>query len=112
MSDGSNPYNPLMHRPWPDIHAGRTVHVWRRVAAQPNWVLRAALMTFLIVLALPMLLLLLAAMLLSVLVFGSLALFHALGEGWRRLFGGRPRDLAHAEGRRNVRVIRHDEHLP
>ncbi|MCC6907313.1 MAG: hypothetical protein IT430_05170 [Phycisphaerales bacterium] len=79
----------------------RQVH--RRIAAQPNWVVRAALMTFVLIILLPIVLLVLIAFTLAILVFGVLGLVHRLTG----LFPGRrgPLDDRGNQGRRNVTVL-------
>lgn len=69
------------------------------IRSQPGWVTRFALMTFLIVISLPILLLVLLAIVASVIVFGILAGVNALVA---RIRGGLPQ----RDGRENVRVIR------
>lgn len=78
--------------------AGRAASTYRYVSQQPSWVVRAALWAFIIVIGLPILLLLLLAMTLAVIVFGTLALINAVLV---RIRGGLPRH----DGRSNVRVI-------
>ncbi len=72
----------------------------RWASSQPSWVARAALLTFLVVVGLPLAMLFLLAFFAAMVVFGGLALGHIAVAGVRGLFG---RD---AEGRENVKVIR------
>ncbi len=86
--------------------AGRMGSVWRLAASRPGWPLRIALLTFLLVLGLPIILLALVAILLAAAVFAVLALAHRTIE---RIRGrGRIRGwglLGRRDGRENVRVI-------
>ncbi len=82
--------------------AGRMGSVWRLAASRPGWPLRIALLTFLLVLGLPIILLALVAILLASAVFAVLALAHRTIER----FQGRGRGLlGRRDGRENVRVI-------
>ena len=78
--------------------ADRGQTVFRTVSAQPGWVTRLALYTFVIVIGLPILLLTIVALCAAIIVFGVLVVANAL---IMRLRGAMPRD----DGRRNVRVI-------
>ncbi|TVQ54250.1 MAG: hypothetical protein EA377_05920 [Phycisphaerales bacterium] len=82
-----------------DEGTGRARTVYRTVAQQPGWVTRAALTLFLLIIALPIVLLFLLALLAAVVLFSVLALAHG---AWRKvagLFGG-------GSGRSsNIRVI-------
>ncbi len=80
--------------------AGRVGSVWRLAASQPGWPLRIALLTFLLVLGLPIILLTVVAILLAAAVFAVLALAHRTIERIR----GRGL-LGRRDGRENVRVI-------
>jgi hypothetical protein len=71
---------------------------WRRAASQPNWIVRTAMLVFLLVVALPVLLLVGLAALAGIIVFAGLALINATAAKVRRLVRG--------GGRSNVRVIR------
>ncbi|MHC4217782.1 MAG: hypothetical protein ACYSU7_04920 [Planctomycetota bacterium] len=71
---------------------------WRRAASQPNWIVRAAMMVLLLVVALPILLLVGLAAVVAIIVVGGLALIRAGAAKLRRLVRG--------DGRSNVRVIR------
>jgi hypothetical protein len=85
------------------FRAERLRQVHQRLAAQPNWVLRAAAMTFAVVVLLPILLLVTIAFALSLVVFGVLGLVNRIGGTlagrsgalWRR----------DGQGRRNVTII-------
>jgi len=79
--------------------SSRVASVWRSAAAQPGWVTRVALLTFLLVVGLPILLLLVLAVVFAAAVFGVLALVNA---ALVRLRGALPQ----RDGRSNVRVIR------
>ena len=88
--------------------AGRMGSVWRLAASRPGWPLRIALLTFLLVLGLPIILLGLVAILLATAVFAVLALAHRTIERIRGLGRGRIRGrglLGRRDGRENVRVI-------
>ncbi len=86
--------------------AGRMGSVWRLAASQPGWPLRIALLTFLLVLGLPIILLALVAILLAAAVFAVLALAHGTIERIRRRGRGQGRGLlGRRDGRENVRVI-------
>lgn len=78
---------------------GRAQVLFRSVAAQPSWIARIALMTFLLVIGLPILLLFLLALLAGVLIFSVLAVANAIVLRVRGLLGRR------SDGRENVRVI-------
>lgn len=80
------------------VVADRGQKVFRTVAAQPSWVTRLALYTFIIVIGIPILLLAGLALAAALMVFGVLALANAILVRIRRAI---PRD----DGRRNVRVI-------
>ncbi len=80
----------------------RAARGYRWVVSQPGWITRVALLSFLVVVGLPVLLLLVLAVAASVLVFGGLALLNA---GAVRLRGMLPR----RGGRRNVRVVGRQE---
>ena len=67
--------------------------------SQPNWVVRAAMVAFIIVIAVPILLLVGIALIAATLVFGVLALINSI---IRRIRG----DGVRNDGRENVRVIR------
>ena len=66
----------------------------------PGWIVRATAVAFLLVVALPVILLLMFALLIASVLFGILWL------GNRAI--GRVRVLGRSEGRENVRVIRRD----
>lgn len=80
--------------------AGRAVHY---VARQPNWVIRAALAAFALVLALPIFLLFLLAMIAAAMVFGVLILANSVVGAMRGVFGS-GRDGRSA----NIRVVQRD----
>ncbi|MHC4107016.1 MAG: hypothetical protein ACYSTY_02910 [Planctomycetota bacterium] len=86
--------------------AGQMGSVWRLAASQPGWPLRIALLTFLLVLALPIILLALVAILLASAVFAVLALAQRTTERLRGRGRGQGRGLlGRRDGRENVRVI-------
>ena len=96
--------------------AGRMGSVWRLAASQPGWLLRIALLTFLLVLGLPLILLALVAILLASAVFAVLAVAHGTIERIRgRGPGGGPSGgvsgglLGRRDGRENVRVIQRQD---
>lgn len=76
----------------------RFVNGVRFAAAQPNWLTRAVVWTFLLVVGLPILLLLALAVIASMLVFFVLFSINAV---LRRISGAIPQH----DGRENVRVI-------
>lgn len=78
--------------------------MWRVAASQPNWVTKWALLTFFIVIGIPIFLLIMFAIIAAVLVFGALAGAHWLRVKARSLFAGRDTQ------RKNVRII-HRERL-
>ena len=84
--------------------AGRMGSVWRMAASRPGWPLRIALLTFLLVLGLPIILLALVAILLASAVFAVLALALRTIERIRGRGQGRGL-LGRRDGRENVRVI-------
>lgn len=80
----------------------RSVH--QRIAAQPNWVVRAAIMTFAIIVVLPIFLLVAVAFLFAMFVMLILGLLNQLGG----LLGGRSGSLFRrddGQGRRNVTIL-------
>ncbi len=79
--------------------SSRVASMWRSAAAQPGWITRAALLTVLLVVGLPILLLLVMAVIFAAAVFGVLALVNAVLV---RLRGALPQ----RDSRSNVRVIR------
>lgn len=83
-------------------HAQRAAHGYRAVQAQPNWVTRIALLTFVIVIGVPIAILVLFALFAAVAVFFVLALFATLVAKVRGSFPG-------DDGRSNVRVIQRRE---
>ncbi len=85
--------------------------VWRAAASQPGWITRIALMTFLLVVGLPILLLVMAAILIAAVVFAGLALLNGVVARVRGMRGGRGA-LGRRDGRANVRVIRRSDSEP
>ncbi len=94
---------PMVHvsrfRSYTAEQSSRVASVWRSAAAQPGWITRVALLTFLLVVGLPILLLLVMAVIFAAAVFGVLALVNVVLV---RLRGALPQ----RDGRSNVRVIR------
>ncbi|MEE8155443.1 MAG: hypothetical protein V3T53_10875 [Phycisphaerales bacterium] len=79
----------------------RAVRGYRWLAAQPSWVVRLALVIFVLVIGLPLLLLAVVAVIAAIIVFTGLAIINAAGAKLRGL-------LPKRDGRSNVRVIRRD----
>ena len=77
-------------------------NVFQAVNRQPNWVLRIALLVFLLVIGIPIFLLLLVAFLAAIIVFTVLAFVNMLLGPLR---GGRSKP----DGRKNVRVIERND---
>ncbi len=73
------------------------METWQVVSRQPSWVLRAALITFLLVFAVPIVLLVLVAGIAAAAVFLVVAGFYRVFE--------RLRSVVRGDGRKNVRVI-------
>lgn len=88
------------------FHTESIRQVQERFAAQPNWAVRAALITFAFIVILPLVLLVGIAFLISLLVFGVLGLVNRLGgmltgRGW-------PIWRRDSAGRQNVTVRRRE----
>lgn len=79
----------------------RASAAWSAARAQPSWVTRAVVVTFLVVIGIPFLILFMLAVLAAGIVFGILSLVSSL-FGLRSRVGQRDDN----EGRENVRVIR------
>jgi len=77
--------------------ARRAAEAYRVMSAQPNWVVRLALITFFIIIAIPVFILLLFATFAAVVVFAVGFAIHWIAS---KLRGERP------SGRENVRVIK------
>jgi amino acid transporter len=77
---------------------GRASAAFRAMQAQPAWITRFALLTMFIIIALPILLLVLLAIVASVVVFGTLAIVNILLRKIRSI-------IPQHDGRENVRVI-------
>lgn len=77
----------------------RATAAWQSINSQPSWLARAVVWAFLIVVALPLLLLMIIALLVATIVFGVLWLVNKV------LLLLRP-VLPRRDGRENVRVIR------
>ncbi|MCH7547091.1 MAG: hypothetical protein IID30_11895 [Planctomycetes bacterium] len=82
--------------------ANRASALWQTAATQPNWVSRFALMTFIIVIGLPIFLLVIFAIFAATFVFAMLA---GVNYCLYKIRGALP----HSDGRKNVRVIRRDD---
>lgn len=79
--------------------AGRAGRVYHHVRAQPSWITRIAAMAFLLIIALPIMLLVITATIIAVVIFGLLALGY---KALTAIRGVLPRD----DGRENVIVRR------
>ena len=79
----------------------RAARGYRWLTSQPSWVVRLALVIFILVVGLPLLLIAIVAVIAATIVFTGLALINA---GVARLRGFLPK----RDGRSNVRVIRRD----
>ncbi len=79
----------------------RAARGYHWLTSQPSWVVRLALVMFLLVVGLPLLLLAIVAVIAATIVFTGLALINA---SVARLRGFLPK----RDGRSNVRVIRRD----
>lgn len=86
------------------LNAQRLRQVRERIAAQPNWVVRAAALTFAVVILIPIVLLVAVAFVLAALVLLVLGLVNRVAG----LFAGRTDGLwrgREPQGRRNVKVL-------
>lgn len=86
------------------MNAERLHQVRARISAQPNWVVRAAALTFAVILLLPILLLVLVAFAVAFIVLLVLGVVNRLAG----LLAGRTDGLwpgRDGQGRRNVRVL-------
>ncbi len=79
----------------------RAVRGYRWLTSQPSWVVRLVLLTFVLVVGLPLLLLAIVAVIAATIMFTGLALINA---GVAKLRGFLPK----RDGRSNVRVIKRD----
>ncbi len=79
----------------------RAVRGYRWLTSQPSWVVRLALVVFILLVGLPLLLLAIVAVIAATIVFTALALINA---GVAKLRGLLPK----RDGRSNVRVIKRD----
>ena len=82
----------------------RFVGVFSRVRSRPSWIWKLASLAAAVVIIVPILALIVAAVGTFLLMFLVLSLLHAAGRGLETFFGhisGRDR-----QGRRNVRVVR------
>lgn len=75
----------------------RVVETWRMVARQPSWVVRAAIIVFVLVFAVPILLLALVA------IIAAAVVFFVLGGGY--VLYMKARAAIRGDGRKNVKVI-------
>lgn len=91
-----------------DIHSHPGIHAWyQRIERRPGWVWKATVLTAVIVFAIPVMLLVLAAMLAAGVVFTVLSLVLSGVAFLRRLMTGGGTSWPPAsrdDGRRNVRV--------
>lgn len=98
---------------WWKTRVEPVIGVYRRVSSRPSWVTRATLLTFLLIVGLPLLALILVALTVSLVVLTALSLVNFAATGARRAFIGARCVLSsaavNADGRRNVRVIPHAE---
>ncbi len=86
-----------------DESTGRAQTVYRTVARQPNWIIRATLTLFLLIIALPIIFLFMLALLSAVVLFSVLALAYGAWIKVTGLFGsGSGRNSGRS---RNIRVI-------
>ena len=81
--------------------ATRASAIWQTAASQPSWLSRIVLMTFILVIALPIFVLVLLALFVASIVFAAL-------WGVNYLVAKVRGALPHSDGRKNVRVIRRD----
>ncbi len=78
----------------------------RRAQSQPGWVTQFAVLAMVLVVAIPLALIALAAILVGMMVFVVLSLIARLLRGLQVLTGTKPSSVAQPEGgRRNVRII-------
>ena len=82
--------------------AQRAGATYRYAARQPSWIMRAVTMTVLLIIAIPIFLLVMFALLCGAIVFAVLYGVHAIASGIRNLFPG-------SDGRENVRIVRREE---
>ncbi|MAT80075.1 MAG: hypothetical protein CMJ29_00330 [Phycisphaerae bacterium] len=109
MDDGSRTSGPQPGGPFPggprirfvNLGSDRMAQAFQAAQGQPNWVVRIVVLTFLLVIGIPILLLLLVAGLAAAMVFMVLSTINWIMV---RLGGSTPKD----DGRRNVRVIKRD----
>lgn len=73
---------------------------WQRINTQPSWVVKASIIAFALVIGVPLLLLVLAAVLVGTLVFLVMLCMHSVWAWFRGAV------LPRRDGRENVRVIR------
>lgn len=86
--------------------AQRVSAIWQTAASQPSWISRVVLMTFILIIAIPIFLLVMLALLAASVVFGVLWIANTLVMKIRGT-------LPHRDGRKNVRVIqRRDDRMP
>ena len=79
-------------------HSERVAAMWRAASAQPGWLGRAVLMTFILVIAIPIFLLVMLALIVASVVFAVLFCVNYVFMKARGI-------LPKRDGRENVRVI-------
>lgn len=104
MEARRNPYHLAMPVDFRSVNAQRLNEVRARIAAQPNWVVRAAALTFALIILLPILVLVAVAFAAAFIVLLVLGLVNRVAG----LFAGRTNGLLprrDGQGRRNVKVL-------
>lgn len=97
------------------INSAGNNRVYQYVSRQPNWITRTALRVFLFILMLPVFLLLLFAVLIGMLVFGSLVLLNSIRlaitgqNGFNNSMSAGRSKYANDKNRKNVRVLNRDD---
>lgn len=84
-----------------NLGGDRMAEAFQAARGQPNWAVRIAVLTFLLIVGIPILLLLLVAGLAAAVVFAILSTLNWIFSGFRST---KPTD----DGRRNVRIIDRD----
>ena len=84
-----------------NVGAQRAGATYRAAARQPSWIVRAVTLTILLVIAIPVFLLVMFALLCGAIVFTVLYGVNAVITGVKNLFPG-------SDGRENVRIIRRE----
>ena len=85
---------------------GRAFNYYQAAARQPSWIMRAAWLTFALIVGLPILFLIILAGLAALTVVLVLSLIVATISWFQRALGLAPRQPDENEGRENVKVIR------